>query len=123
MATEEKRISADLECIGDEIVEAGLDPVARDRRNSIARRNLHIAKGVGKGAVGADLQRVEESRIDERVARVELQLFGLEIGFGFNTLAPRRADVLEIAKSYKINLRYLKRRNLSSTLHCNNNYF
>ena len=97
---DEQRVAADLERVGDRIIEAGLDPVARDRRDSVAGQDLDIAVGVGERAVGADLQRIEEARIHEGVAGVELQAsFDFRVTFGLDALAARRADVLEIAES------------------------
>ena len=69
----ESCVRADLEGIGDRIVEAGLDAMARDGRDLIARQDLNIAVFVGERAVGADLQRVEKTRVDEGIAGVELQ--------------------------------------------------
>src|SRR5207302_10364739 len=94
-----KRIASDLERVGDGIVDAGLDPVSGDGGNSIARQNLDVAVGVRKETVGADLQRIEESRIDQRVAGVELEGSRLEIDFGLDALAAGGADILEIAES------------------------
>ena len=64
----------------------------------VARQNLDVAVGVGKWTVGADLQRVQEARVDKRIAGVELQRVRLEIDFGLDALAAGRTDVLEIAE-------------------------
>jgi hypothetical protein len=79
LAADEQRIAADLEGVGDRIIDAGLDPVARDRRDSIARQDLDVAVGVGERAVGADLQRVEEARIHQGIAGIELQVFDVRL--------------------------------------------
>ena len=68
----ESCVRADLEGIGDRIVEAGLDAMARDGRDLISRKDLDIAIYC-EWAVGADLQGIEEPRIDESVAGVKQQ--------------------------------------------------
>src|SRR5450631_1498165 len=71
LAVDEQRIPTNLECVGDGIIDAGLDPIAWDCRDSIAGQNLDVAAGgVGKRAVGADLQRVQETRVHESIAGV-----------------------------------------------------
>ena len=47
--------------------------MARNGRDLVARQDLYIAVFVGERAVGADLQRVEKTRVDEGVAGVKLQ--------------------------------------------------
>src|SRR5436190_5278191 len=106
LAADEQRIAADLEGIGDRIIETGLDPIAGDRRNSVARHDLDIAVAVRKRTVGAELQGVEEARIDEGIAGIELQRFRGQRNLRFDALASRRTDVLEIAESLQLVARY-----------------
>jgi len=47
----ESCVRTDLEGIGDRIVEAGLDAMARDGRDLVARQDLYIAVFVGERAV------------------------------------------------------------------------
>lgn len=98
LTAEKQPIASDLECVGNGIVDPGLDPASGDGGNPIAGNNLDVAVGVGKGTIGADLQRVEKSRVDQRVAGVELQHGRLQIDFGLDALAAGQTDVLEIAE-------------------------
>ena len=70
LAANEQRIASNLEGIGDRIIDTELDPVARYRRNSIARHDLDIPVGIRERAVGADLQGIEEARINEGIAGI-----------------------------------------------------
>ena len=70
LAADEQRIAANLEGVADRIIDTELDPVAGYRRNLIARQDLDIAVVIPKRAVGADLQRVEETRIHEGIAGI-----------------------------------------------------
>ena len=38
-----QRVATDLECVGDRIIEPGLDAVARNRRDNVTRRYLDVA--------------------------------------------------------------------------------
>src|SRR4029077_6498456 len=75
LAAEEQRIAADLQRVGDRIVETRLDPVARNCRDSIAGHDLDISVSVRKRTVRAELQEVEEARVHESIAGIELQRF------------------------------------------------
>src|SRR5256885_1259482 len=98
LTADKQRIAPDLERVGDSIVDTSLDPVPGDGGNPIAGNDLDVAVD-SKGTIGADLQRVEKSRVDQCIAGVELQRGGLQVDFGLDALAPGRTDVLEIAKS------------------------
>src|SRR3984893_2822989 len=99
LTADEERVASDLEGVRQRIIDTGLDSVARDGRNAIARQNLDTAVDVGERAVGADLQRVEEARVDQRIAGVELQVARLQVDLGLDSLPPRRTHVLEIAEA------------------------
>src|SRR6202022_2508084 len=99
LIADEQYITSSFERVGDRIIDAGLDSVSWDCRNSITRKNLDLAVDVNEGAIGADLQSVKEWRVHEGIAGVQLQYGRPEIDFGLYFLAPRRTDVLEIAES------------------------
>src|SRR4029453_14949992 len=94
--------AADLQGVGDRIVETRLDPIARDCRDSIAGQHLDIAVDVCKRTVGAKLQGVEEARINEGIAGIELQRLRGQGYLRFDPLAARRAHVLEVAESLQL---------------------
>ena len=99
LAADKQRVAADLELVGDRIVDSGLDAVARNRRDLVARQNLDIVIGIPKGAIGGELQCRQEARVDQRVARIKLQRGRVEIDLGLDALASGRADVLEKTKA------------------------
>src|ERR1700712_5328782 len=70
LAAYEQRIASHLERVGDRIIEAGLDAIAGDRGDSVARQDLDVAVGVGKRAMRTDVQGIEKSRIDQRITGV-----------------------------------------------------
>ncbi len=51
LAADEQRISANLERVGNRIVDPGLYSIAGNCRNSITRQNLDIAVGVSEGTI------------------------------------------------------------------------
>jgi hypothetical protein len=61
---------SNFERVGDRIIDAGLDPIARDCRDSIAGQDLNVAVDIGKRAIGTDLQGVKESRVHKGIAGV-----------------------------------------------------
>src|SRR3981081_911779 len=99
LAADKQRIASNLEGVSDRVIDTGLDSIARDCRDSIARQDLDCAVDVGKWTVGTDLQRVKEARVHKGIADIELQCLRCEIDLSLNALAARRTHVLEIAKS------------------------
>ena len=71
----------------------------------IARHNLDIPVSIGERAVGADLQGIEEARIHEGIAGIELQRLRRQIDLGLDALAARPAHVLEVAKTLQLRTR------------------
>ncbi len=103
LAGDEKRIASDLEGVGDGIVDVGLDPVTRDRRDLVARHDLDVVvRRRQTDCCEPTCKRVQEARVDKSVAGVQLHLVRLETDFGLDALAAGRADVLEIAKPLQI---------------------
>src|SRR5262249_48910900 len=102
LAADEQRIAANLKRVGDRIVKTCLDPIARDCRDSIAGQDLDIAVAVRKRTMGSELKRVEEARVNEGIAGIELQRFRGQGYLRFDALAARRAHVLEVAESLQL---------------------
>src|SRR4051794_11695394 len=98
LTADEQRVRTNLEGVRHRVIETGLDSVAGNRRNSIARQDLNVAVAVCKRTVGANLQSVEESCVHQGVARIKLQCLRREVDLSLETLAARRTDVLEITK-------------------------
>jgi len=99
LAADQQHVAAEFQLVGHGIIDAGLDPMAGDRGNLIAGLDKDVAIAVGKGAVRAKRQSIAKSRIDEGIARIELEGAGLQVGPGLDALATRRADILEIAEA------------------------
>src|SRR4029077_5231005 len=99
LARNKERVAADFPGVGESVFDVDLDEVARQARDLVAREDLDIAVGFGKRAVRAKLQRIEEARIQERIARLELKRIRLKAHLGFDTLRAHPADVLEEAES------------------------
>ena len=70
LAADEQCIAANLEGVGDRIIDSRLDSIARDCRDSIAGQDLDIAVDVRKRTVGPNLERVEEAGIDQGIAGI-----------------------------------------------------
>ena len=56
----------------------------------------------GEQAVRVELQSVEEARIHQRIACIELQRLRGQIDLRLDALTPRAADVLEVAKPLQL---------------------
>src|SRR5262249_35013201 len=99
LAGDVQSIAADLEGVGDRIIDACLDAVPGNRRNLVTGQDLDIAIGVGKGTIRGKLQCVKEARVEKSVARTQLIFVRLEGDLGLDALTPRRTDILEEAET------------------------
>src|SRR4029079_19166907 len=79
-----------------------LDAMAGNGGDQVARQDLYVIVLIAKRAVGADLQRIEETRVNEGIAGIELEGRRSEPGLGLDALPSCRADILEIAESLQL---------------------
>src|SRR6516162_373355 len=98
LAVGANQIAAELPLVGDRIVGIHFQPVLRNTRKLVARRNLDVAVGISEGIIGrAQGERALKGGIDETIIDARLPFLVAIADARLNPLASGIADVLKKA--------------------------